>query len=222
MAELVADFVASITGLFKISVTDVPGVIFALILAEAAKYVASSPYIAPLGEVGKSAQLWAIILGMLYGNFLHDKIEQPKAGLTYCKGKLLKIGIILYGFKVTFQKMYSIGISAIVIDILIMVSTSLLSYYIGTKVLSMETEPSLLAGCGSSICGVSAVMAAGPVVMAKDDQIATTVATMVIFGTFTMFLYPSMRESIPFDDATYGIYTGATLQDMGGVVTAGT
>jgi uncharacterized integral membrane protein (TIGR00698 family) len=167
-------------------------------------------------------QLWAILLGMLYGNFLHDNIPQPKTGLAYCKGNLLKIGIILYGFKVTFQKMYSIGISAIIIDLLIMVSTSFLSYYIGTKVLSMEAEPSLLAGCGSSICGVSAVMAAAPVVMARDDQTSTTVATMVIFGTITMFLYPAMRDQIPFNDATYGVYTGATLQDMGGVVTAGT
>lgn len=44
---------------------------------------------------------------------------------------------------------------------------------------------------------------------------------MVIYGTITMFVYPAMRDKIPFDDATYGIYTGATLQDMGGVISAG-
>ena len=34
------------------------------------------------------------------------------------------------------------------------------------------------------------------------------VATMIIYGTVTMFAYPAMREKIPFDDNTFGIYTG--------------
>ena len=80
------------------------------------------------------------------------------------------------------------------------------------QVLGMDTATSLLASAGSSICGVSAVLAAEPVVHAKPHQTATTVATMVIFGTVTMFMYPAMRGELALDSRGMGIYTGATLQ----------
>ena len=100
MASLASDFVASITGLFKITAGDILGVLFAVVVAEASKHIAKSSAVGFLGEIGRSAQLWAILLGMAYGNTLHGNISQPKSGLTFCKKKLLKIGIILYGFKV--------------------------------------------------------------------------------------------------------------------------
>jgi hypothetical protein len=57
-------------------------------------------------NIASNTQLWAILCGMLYGNFLHARPEMArfKPGITACKKKFLQIGIILYGFKLTFQQ----------------------------------------------------------------------------------------------------------------------
>ena len=86
MADLLSEAANEIVGLFKIKVDDVAGVALAFLLVQVAKYIVASPMIANLGEVAKSAQLWAILLGMVWGNvpFLAE-ISAPEPGLMFCK-----------------------------------------------------------------------------------------------------------------------------------------
>ncbi|SFN31895.1 conserved hypothetical integral membrane protein [Izhakiella capsodis] len=137
----------------------------------------------------------------------------------------MRAGIILYGFRLTFQQILDVGASGILIDILTLSSTFMLACCLGRRLLGLDRETVWLIGAGSSICGAAAVLATEPVIKAESSKVAVAVATVVIFGTIGIFLYPFMwREFahlIPaMDAAQYGIYTGSTMHEVAQVVAA--
>jgi uncharacterized integral membrane protein (TIGR00698 family) len=84
----------------------------------------------------------------------------------------------------------------------------------------------MLIGAGSAICGAAAVMATGPVVRAKADQVAVAIATVVVFGTVAIFLYPALFEWnlahgwIAISTQGFGLYIGSTVHEVAQVVAA--
>ncbi|MDO7785611.1 putative sulfate exporter family transporter, partial [Escherichia coli] len=72
---------------------------------------------------------------------------------------------------------------------------------------------SWLIGAGSSICGAAAILATEPVVKAEASKVTVAVATVVIFGTLAIFLYPAMYPMLAhwFTPEAYGIYMGSTM-----------
>ena len=85
----------------------------------------------------------------------------------------------------------------------------------------------MLIGAGSSICGAAAIMAAEPVIRGRSEQVSIAVATVVVFGTLGMFLYPVMfdlalrNHFFVFSQRAYGIYAGSTIHEVAQVVAAG-
>src|SRR3546814_3631409 len=65
-----------------------------------------------------------------------------------------------------------------------------LAVLLGTRVFKLDRETAMLIGAGSAICGAAAVMATEPVVRAQAHKVSVAVATVVVFGTTGMFLYP--------------------------------
>ena len=87
----------------------------------------------------------------------------------------------------------------------------------------MERNIALLTSVGSGICGAAAVLGAESAIKAKPYQTAVAVATVVIFGTLAMFLYPALYRSGVMDlspDAM-GIFTGSTIHEVAHAVGAG-
>ncbi|MDF7727199.1 YeiH family putative sulfate export transporter, partial [Enterobacter hormaechei subsp. steigerwaltii] len=102
-------------------------------------------------------------------------------------------------------------------------STFLLACFIGQKIFGLDKQTSWLIGAGSSICGAAAVLATEPVVKAEASKVTVAVATVVIFGTLAIFLYPAMYPLVAhwFSPETYGIYIGSTMHEVAQVVAAG-
>ena len=101
----------------------------------------------------------------------------------------LAIGIILYGFRLTFQDVTAVGLPAILIDAIIVTVTVCGGVLIG-KLLKMDRSIALLTSVGSGICGAAAVLGAESAINTKPYKTAVAVSTVVIFGTLSMFLYP--------------------------------
>jgi uncharacterized integral membrane protein (TIGR00698 family) len=143
--------------------------------------------------------------------------------VIFAKQHLLRLGIILYGFRLTFSQIADVGVSGIAIDVLTLTSTFLLACFIGQKVFGLDKQTSWLIGAGSSICGAAAVLATEPVVKAEASKVTVAVATVVIFGTLAIFLYPAMYPLVAhwFSPETYGIYIGSTMHEVAQVVAAG-
>jgi len=176
--------------------------------------------------VGLSSLTLAILLGMVLGNTIYPNFsDQLSAGVGFAKGQILRLAIIFYGFKLTLTQVASVGMPAVMTDALVLTSTFLITYWLGTKWLKVDKQTTLLIGSGASICGAAAVIAAEPVVKAEAHKVTIAIATVVVFGTIAMLLYPFLYQLgwlQPWLNAQqYGIYTGSTIHEVAQVVVAG-
>ena len=176
--------------------------------------------------VGLSSLTLAILIGMILGNTVYPNLaERLSVGVAFAKGQILRLAIMFYGFKLTLTQVSSVGLSAVMSDALVLTSTFLLTYWIGTRWLKVDKQTTLLIGSGASICGAAAVIAAEPVVKAEAHKVTIAVATVVVFGTVAMLLYPFLYHLgwlQPWLNAQqYGIYTGSTIHEVAQVVVAG-
>ncbi len=174
---------------------------------------------------GFSALTIAIVLGMIVGNTLYPKIAHSCAhGVGFSKAKLLRAGIVLFGLKLTFQNVADVGVAGIIIDTIIVGGTFILATVLGTRVFGIDRKAAMLIGAGSAICGAAAVMAAEPVVRGRAEQVTVAVATVVIFGTLGIFLYPVLYSMhipfLPAAPAAFGIYEGSTIHEVAQVAAA--
>lgn len=173
--------------------------------------------------LGLSTLTIAIILGMLLGNTLYPPIgPRVEAGVNFSKAKVLRAGIILYGFRLTWGQLAAVGVHGLVSAALMLTTTFVLAYWVGRR-LGLERETTLLIGAGASICGAAAVLATAPILKAKAEQITVAVATVVVFGTVGIFLYPAMYAwgIWPFTGSSYGMYIGSSVHEVAQVVAAG-
>jgi len=181
-----------------------------------------------LQEHGVGALTIAIVIGMVTGNTAYrhapglGRICGP--GVDYSRQTLLRAGVILYGFRLTMQDVGTFGLSGALIDAAVLMSTFALSTYAGTRWLGMDRKSALLIATGSSICGAAAIMAAEPVVRARAEQVTVAVATVVVFGTLSIFLYPALYHLnahwhfVGGGDGVFGVYVGSTVHEVAQVV----
>ena len=171
---------------------------------------------------GLSALTLAIVLGMVVGNTFFGKIApRTAAGVDYAKHSLLRAAIVLYGFRVLLSDIAQVGMAGVLIDMCVLSLTFTLALLLGTRVLGIDRHTAMLIGAGSSICGAAAVLATQPVLKAHAHKVSVAVATVVVFGTLSMVLYPLMYPYLGMSAHTYGLYTGATVHEVAQVVAIG-
>ncbi len=171
---------------------------------------------------GFSALTFAIVIGMVMGNTVFPAIApHTAAGVDFSKNRLLRAGIILFGFRLTFQEAASIGVAGIVLDAVIIFSVFGLAMVAGRRFLGMDRETCMLVGAGAAICGAAAVMAMEPVARAQAHKVSVAVATVVVFGTVSMFLYPVLYPYLGMSEHAFGVFIGSTVHEVAQVVAAG-
>ncbi|PKB20594.1 YeiH family protein [Janthinobacterium sp. 64] len=177
---------------------------------------------------GMSALTLAIMLGIVLGNSVYGRLAPAcGAGVAFSKQTLLRLGIILYGFRLTFQDIGQVGLAGIAIDALVLASTFGLAMFLGTTVFKLERNCAILIGAGSSICGAAAVMATEPVVKGRSEDVTVAVSTVVVFGTIAIFLYPVLYQLnqgwqvLGATPTAFGVYIGSTVHEVAQVVAAG-
>lgn len=196
------------------------GVLLIVLFSCSAFYIAEIPFVQQLSF---SPLIVGIILGMLYANSLRNQLPETWVpGIKLCTKQILRTGIVLYGFRLTFQQVMEIGLPAVVIDAIVIFITLALGMIVG-RILKMDEKTALMTSTGSAICGAAAVLGAEPVVKCAPYKTAIAVSTVVIFGTISMFLYPIMYRTgiVDLDPQSMAIYTGSTLHEVAHVVGAG-
>lgn len=196
------------------------GVLLIGLFSCASFYIGSANF---FQEISFSPMIIGIILGMLYANSLRNHLPETWVpGIHFCSKKLLRLGIILYGFRLTFQDVIAVGAAGIVIDIIVVITTILGGIAIG-KLMKMDREIALLTSIGSGICGAAAILGAESTIQTKPYKTAVAVATVVIFGTVSMFLYPIAYRAgiLGLSPEEMGIFSGSTLHEVAHAVGAG-
>ena len=196
------------------------GILFMALFACASCYIGEWQ---ALKALSISPLIIGIVLGMAYANSLRNHLPATWGpGIKFCSKSILRLGIILYGFRLTFQDVVAVGVPGIMIDCIIVAVTILGGVMVG-KWLKMDSDIALLTSIGSGICGAAAVLGAEATIKTQPYKTAVAVATVVIFGTISMFLYPIGYRAgiIDLTPDQMGIFSGATLHEVAHAVGAG-
>ena len=172
--------------------------------------------------LGLGTLTFCIILGMVLGNSVFPAIApHTAAGVDFCRSRLLRTGVVLFGFRLTLQEAAAIGWEGIILDAIIIICVFGLAAVLGPRVFRLDRDTSLLVGAGSAICGAAAVMAMETVTRAQAHKVSVAVATVVVFGTLSMFLYPLLYPYAGMTEHAFGVFIGSTVHEVAQVVAVG-
>ncbi|MGO1499931.1 MAG: YeiH family protein [Marinobacter sp.] len=173
-------------------------------------------------QSGISPLVFALLLGMFAGNLpWARKTEGLEPGLKFATRWLLRGGIVLFGFSITLGQILALGPGVVALDIMVMSTILVLGYQLGTRVFKLDAETALLTSAGSAICGAAAILATETTIRPKPAATSMAVATVVLFGSLAMFVYPALYSVLGWDESLYGVYIGATVHEVAQVVAAG-
>lgn len=189
-----------------------PGVLLAAVIAALALLV--NYFYPPLSPV---------VIGIILGLLINNSMTTPsacKAGVDYCSKKLLKLGIILLGIRLSFFEILNLGTMSLVIILSCVVLA--LTIVIGlSKTLKVPPRLATLIAIGTAICGNSAIVASSPVIRAKKEEVAFAVATITLFGLSAILVYPLIGSLLGLTPLAFGTWAGTAINDTGQVIAAG-
>lgn len=174
-------------------------------------------------QLGFSPLVVGIVCGMLYGNFLRGAMPVDwGVGVNFTARRLLRIAVAFYGLNISIQQIAAVGLPGLAVSVAIVVGTLLIGAVVGQRLLGLDRDTALLTSAGSAICGAAAVLAFEPTLRAAPHKSAVAVATVVLFGTLSMFLYPLAYHAgwLSLDTQALGIYIGGTIHEVAQVVGA--
>ncbi|SFM99332.1 YeiH family protein [Marinobacter pelagius] len=171
---------------------------------------------------GLGPLVFALLLGLVLGNTIAGKrITDVAKGLGFASRWLLRTGIVLFGFSLTVQQLTALGARVVILDALVVVTVTVVGYWLGTRWLKLDRDTAILTSAGSAICGAAAVLATESAIRSKPAAASMAVATVVLFGTIAMFTYPALYPLLGWDEGLYGVYIGSTVHEVAQVVAAG-
>lgn len=194
------------------------GVLFVGLLAAAVVQLAGIPFVKTLGF---SPLVVGIVCGMLYGNFLRGTMPAEwSEGVHFAARRILRVAVAFYGLNISIQQIIEVGLPGLVVSVGIVLGVLLLGTLIGTKVLKLDRDTAMLTSAGAAVCGAAAVLAFESTLKSAPHKAAVAVATVVLFGTISMFLYPLIYQAgwINMDPRAFGIFLGGTVHEVAQVV----
>ena len=197
------------------------GVFIVALIATVALLTAQIPVVKSLAI---SPLIIGICFGLIFANTVRSKIPTSfLPGIMFSAKTLLRIAIVFYGFRITFQQIIAVGFEGLLISIFMLSSTMILGVIVGIKLLKMDRDTTILVSSGSAVCGAAAVLATEDVLKSEPHKTALAVGTVVLFGTISMFLYPILfkLELLNMNHTQFGLYVGSSIHEVAQVVAAG-
>lgn len=166
-----------------------------------------------------SPLLIAIVAGAVLANLVALPVSL-RPGLAFSSKRLLRVGIALLGLQLMFSDILGLGWGMIAVVVAIVFLGMAGTMYAG-KLLGLSWTQRVLIACGFSICGAAAVAAADGVVNAKEEELLTAVALVVIFGTLMIPTIPLLAGALGLSDVDAGMWAGGSIHEVAQVVAAG-
>jgi uncharacterized integral membrane protein (TIGR00698 family) len=138
-------------------------------------------------------------------------------GLTLSAKRLLRIGVVLLGLKLSLIDVAGLGWLTVVVVVAILAATFVVTWALGRWARLPGDQPLLLAA-GFSICGASAIGAMSAVTRDRGRDAATPVALVTLCGTAAIAILPPLASALGLTDMQFGAWTGASVHDVGQVV----
>jgi uncharacterized integral membrane protein (TIGR00698 family) len=166
----------------------------------------------------------AILVALTLGLIIRNAIGLPaiyESGLKFCLRGVLRLGIMLLGLRLSLTTVGKDALVGLPIILGCIASALILVTMIG-RAFGLRRRLGSLIAVGTSICGVSAIVATAPVVDAEEDEVSYAVACVTLFGMLALFTYPFLAHWLFGGDARMaGIFLGTSIHDTAQVAGAG-
>ena len=162
--------------------------------------------------------LWAIILGLVVSNSVGvASIFRPGVA-TY--ELWLKLGIVLVGARFLLQDVLHIGgLSLLLVAVELVLSLTVMTLL--GRLFGLPPKLISLLAIGSSICGVTAIMAARGAIDSDEEDTSTAIAAILALGAIALFAFPAIGHSIHMGQQAYGMWAGLAVDNTAESVVTG-
>jgi len=168
---------------------------------------------------GLSYALWGLLVGLLISN----TIGTPKWLLAGAKTEMyIKTGLVLLGAEILFKKIVSLGAPGLMVAWIVTPIVVIFMYNFAGRFLKMTNKKlAIIIASATSVCGVSAAIAAAAACRAKKEDLTLAVGMTLIFTVLMMFFMPLAIRWIGMNDILGAAWMGGTIDSTGAVVAAG-
>jgi uncharacterized integral membrane protein (TIGR00698 family) len=209
-------------GLLKRTLALIPGLLLLAAVGLAGKFLEQS-----IGGYTKGHHiafpnieyvLWAIVIGLAIANTVGIPRVFQAGVATY--EFWLKAGIVLLGSRFLLGDVLRLGgISLFLVAIALTLSLTFM-HLIG-RAFGLKPKLTSLLAVGSSICGVSAIIAAKPAIDADDEDASYAIAAILALGAISLFTFPLIGHSLHLSDKAYGLWAGLAVDNTAEATAAG-
>jgi uncharacterized integral membrane protein (TIGR00698 family) len=165
-----------------------------------------------------------ILMVIVAGILIRNTVGTPATfgpGISFCLKKLLRLGIILMGIRLSIFTVLAIGAWGIPIVIVCILAGLIIPIYVG-RILKLPDRLTSLIAVGTGICGASAIVATAPGMNAKDEEVTYAVANITVFGIIALIAYPFLSHAIFNADTTMaGLFLGTSIHETAQVAASG-
>ncbi|WP_213803679.1 putative sulfate exporter family transporter [Granulicella sp. dw_53] len=162
--------------------------------------------------------LWAILFGVLISNTVGlPRIFRPGVA-TY--EFWLKTGIILLGARFILGDILKLGgLSLLLVFVAIVLSIAFMTWL--GRAFHLSPKLTTLLAVGSSICGVSAIIATQGAIDADEEDSSTAIAAILALGAISLFAFPLIGHALHMSDHAYGLWAGLAVDNTAEATAAG-
>jgi len=159
-----------------------------------------------------SSVMVAVVLGMIAGNIV-PLPRMFKPGLDFTVKKLLRLGIVFLGIRLSLPEVLKVGLLGLPIVVVCIVCAILLTTVLN-RLMKLPPRLGTLIGVGTSICGVSAIVATAPVIEAEEEEVVYAITIITVFGIFATIAYPYLANLIfAGNPVKAGFFLGTAVHD---------
>ncbi|MGL5405859.1 MAG: YeiH family protein [Propionibacteriaceae bacterium] len=165
-----------------------------------------------------SPLLWAIIAGIIVTNVV-TLPQSWQSGIGFVAKKVLRVGIILLGLQLSLSQIAALGWKMLLVVVAIVAIGIASGVYAG-KLLGIPKKLTLLIATGFSICGAAAVAGADGVLDSDEEDVATAIGLVVLWGSLMIPLTPLLARLSGLGEREAGFFIGGSTHEVAQVVAA--
>jgi uncharacterized membrane protein YadS len=162
----------------------------------------------------------ALLLGIVVASIAGPRLRHLTPGLAFSSQRVLRLGIVLLGARLSLAEIARIGLPATGL-IVVTMAASFAIVLLVARLVRVDDRLAILIAVGSAVCGNTAIVATAPVIGARAREVAYAVATITLFGTLAVFLYPSIGRALDLSPTSSGLWAGVAVHDTSQVIATG-
>jgi uncharacterized integral membrane protein (TIGR00698 family) len=162
--------------------------------------------------------LWAIVLGLVIANTTGVPAVFSPGIATY--EFWLKMGIVLLGSRFLLGDVVKLGGVSLIL-VIVELSVSIAFMHALGRIFKLRPKLTSLLAVGSSVCGVSAIIATKGAIDADDEDASFAIAAILSLGAIGLFTFPLIGHLLHLNDLSFGLWAGLGIDNTAEVVAAG-